>query len=262
MSVRYLPIAVRAFSVPEGSAARRPSGTYTGHRDWPDRVLLFDTETTTDKMQRFLFGSYRISRWHGNPPRLVCEEEALIHADGLWKFDPEGWKCLREYVRTREATNETSGDLRLRLLSRSQFVEEVFWHTAYKARALVVGFNLPFDLSRIAIHVGPGRREARGGFSLALWRWKGKPSQYRPRIVIRHLDSKRAFIWFTRPGTIDPEDQRPADGFPPDPRFSFSGRFLDLRTLAFALTSQPTRSTRPGRPSGSPTARPRPRATA
>jgi len=39
----------------------------------------------------------------------------------------------------------------LRLLSRSQFAEWLLWKIGYDARALIVGLNLPFDLSRLAI---------------------------------------------------------------------------------------------------------------
>ncbi len=30
---------------------------------WPDGVLLFDVETTTDRAQRLIFGWYRYARW-------------------------------------------------------------------------------------------------------------------------------------------------------------------------------------------------------
>ena len=39
---------------------------------------------------------------------------------------------------------------------------------------MVVGFNLPFDLSRIAIESGEARNNFRGGFSLALWDYQEK----------------------------------------------------------------------------------------
>src|SRR5207237_3135448 len=36
----------------------------------------------------------------------------------------------------------------------------------------------------------------------------------------------------------DPVDQIPEDGEKPDPKWTYRGQFLDLRTLAFALTDR------------------------
>ena len=105
-----------------------------------------------------------------------------------------------------------------------------------------MGFNLPFDLSRLAVDCGAARGRFRGGFSLVLWRYRKKgrclPNLFRPRIRIRHLDSKMAFTEFGGIPIVDADDQRPADGEVPDPRYRYPGRFLDLRTLSFALTSR------------------------
>jgi hypothetical protein len=207
-------------------------------------VLIFDTETTTDTTQRLIFGSYRHCRWTEKEDRLVCREEGFFHADDLPKTDPKGFKSLQEFVRTHEADVCAGAPRRLMLRSRTEFVNTVFWRLAYKARALVVGFNLPFDLSRLALDCGKARGRFLGGFSFAFWGRRGgrrgrwREHRYRPRIKVKHLNSKTSFIEFGRPGKIDPEDQHPAEGAPPDPRYHFRGRFLDLKTLAFALTDQ------------------------
>ncbi len=82
-------------------------------------------------------------------------------------------------------------------MTAQEFVEEVFFGKAYTTRSLIVGFNLPFDLSRLAIGHDSARPwsppkkkrpDARldttmhGGFSLKLSedrRW--------PRVQVRHL---------------------------------------------------------------------------
>jgi len=79
---------------------------------------------------------------------------------------------------------------------------------------LVVGFNLPFDLSRLAIKSGNARRRFKNGFSLPI-----SDKTFYPRIRIRTLDSARSFIGFSA-------------------RERYEGRFLDLRTLCFALTNK------------------------
>jgi hypothetical protein len=123
-------------------------------------------------------------------------------------------------------------------------VEDVLYRVAYEARATVVGFNLPFDLSRLAVDCGKGRGRFRGGFSLVLFRYRKKgrgrwrADPYRPRIRIQHVNSKMSFVEFDRPAQVYQDDKRPVDGAEPDPRYSFSGHFLDLRTFSFSLTNR------------------------
>ena len=133
----------------------------------------------------------------------------------------------------------------LSLLSRREFVDRVFWRFGYKARAWIVGFNLLFDLARLAVSWGTARSGSPSGFSLVLWTYPGedgvwRESRYRPRIRVATIDSKRSLIRFTRTADPDPRDLIPEenDDGQPDPRYTFSGHFLDLRTLAFALTNE------------------------
>jgi hypothetical protein len=89
------------------------------------------------------------------------------------------------------------------------------------------------------------RRRYAGGFSLGLWTYEDKNGvvrrhPYRPRVAIKHIDSKRALIGFTGRQEPDSEDLIP-EGSPtgrPEDDYIFRGHFLDLRTLAFALTDQ------------------------
>jgi hypothetical protein len=37
---------------------------------------------------------------------------------------------------------------------------------------------------------------------------------------VQHVDSKMSFIRFTRTAKIDPDDQRPSAGAPPDPSYA------------------------------------------
>ena len=51
----------------------------------------------------------------------------------------------------------------------AEFIENVFFRIGYELRALIIGFNLPFDISRLAINHGPSRgRVMKGGFSFQL----------------------------------------------------------------------------------------------
>jgi hypothetical protein len=66
------------------------------------------------------------------------------------------------------------------------------------------------------------------------------PNTYRPRIAIKHIDSKRALIGFTGRKGTDESDRIPeaSESGEPEEGYVFRDHFLDLRTLAFALTDR------------------------
>jgi hypothetical protein len=119
-----------------------------------------------------------------------------------------------------------------------------FYNAVYKGRALLVGFNLPFDLSRIAFASRPARGRFAGGFSIALWSYLKQGVErvdpHRPSIGIKHIDSKRALKGFTARYGADLSDLIPEDSVTGEPEkgYKFRGHMLDLRTLAFALTDR------------------------
>lgn len=128
------------------------------------RILFCDTETTVDQYQNLLFGSYKI--YHGHvlidpgvfyEPKLVSSKDVEI--------------LMRVYDK---------------VIPVRQFVDEIFLPEVYDAQTLCVGFNLPFDLSRLAIDFGYGRKSNKGSFSLEL----SKNEKY-PRLIIRHIDSTK-----------------------------------------------------------------------
>jgi hypothetical protein len=172
-----LPIAIRVFP------AFQPDEPKTcKNKVWrlPRAVFVFDTETRTDATQTLTFGRYRF---------LVggeLREEGLLYADELPR---RLRKRLERYVAAQNSRGGT-----LPLLNRKEFLEK-FYKAVYKGRALLVGFNLPFDLSRIAFTSRPARGRFAGGFSLALWSQKmglERPSTCYPSVGIKQIDSKRA----------------------------------------------------------------------
>ncbi len=223
-----LVLAVRAYTVRQDQRPKRRAQPSKPVTQWPRSVLVFDTETTVDAAQQLLFGGYRYGRWTPSGD-LVCVREGLFYADGLPRLDPEGYRRLVTYAKTHHASVASGADSQLHLHARAAFVEEVLW-PALKAGAAIVGFNLPFDLSRLAAHCGEARGPFRGGFSLRLWdnpSGRQREHPYRPRICITQLDSRRSFIGLTRRSKADATDG-----------VLGRGRFLDLRTLAFALTDK------------------------
>ena len=211
------PIALRAFTVRDSKHTRRSARRTP--QAWPSAVLVFDTETSIDPSQRLRFGSYRYCRW--NPSgQLVCVQEGLFYADELRDEDSHGFEVLRAHAHSNN----------LRFHSRTEFIKRVFFPAACGAHAIIVGFNLPFDLSRLAIGVSDARGRFYGGFSFALAEYVDpktgarNPDPFYARVCVKHIDSKRAFIGFS--GGREPRKGK-----------GQRGRFLDLKTLAFALTN-------------------------
>ncbi len=246
----YLPIAVRAYT--ENSVDARDDDKpakkgkkRTSSPQWPRYILIIDTETTADAVQRLNFGCYRLCTW-AKDGRLICVEEGLFYADDLPGRYPDGLTHLKEYARTHWGNVAPGHSAIISLYSRREFVDKVFWKWAYKERALVVGFNLPFDLSRLAIGLGNAHNRFNGGFSFTVWEYRDEATgawrehPYRPRVCIKHIDSKRALKGFTRPAKVDMIDQIPEGAMDgkPDASYTFRGHFLDLRTLIFALTDK------------------------
>jgi hypothetical protein len=184
---------------------------------------VIDTETTTDALQKLNFGVYQFCEI-AHDGKYLCLEEGIFHADELGSG---GQEVLRAYVREQNA-KRGKGELKLDLYNRHLFVEKVMY-TAIQAGAAIVAFNLPFDLSRLAVEYRVARGAGRRGWSFVLFRYKDKaksewvPNTFRPRVQLRPKDSKAAFI-------------RLAGGDMSQPYRT--GRFLDLKTLVWALRNK------------------------
>ena len=129
--------------------------------------------------------------------------------------------------------------------------------------------QLAFDLSRLAVDFGNARdKRFAGGFSLTLWDYEDasgvrRPNKYRPRISIKHIDSKRALKGFTSARDPDPVDLIPDWSETGEPEGGpFRGHFLDLRTVAFAVTDRGHSLSRHATHSASNMGRARPKAMA
>ncbi len=229
--IASLPVAVRVFPLLERTEPKDRSD-----KIWraPRAMFVLDTETRTDSTQRLTFGSYRFF------VDGELREEGLFYADDLSERER---KTLEKYVGRWNKRAIRNSEITLLLLTRREFLKK-FYKAVYKSRALLVGFNLPFDLSRLAIAARPARGRFAGGFSLALWSYikdgVEKPSTRRPGLGIKHIDSKRALKGFTARFGPDDSDLIPEDSTTGKPQkgYKFRGHMLDLRTLAFAITDR------------------------
>lgn len=175
--------------------------------------LVFDTETTTTPAQALRLGSYQIRKGD------------KLHEQGLFyepqTLEPNELDVLQAYAAERG----------LKLRNRWQFVHDVFYRVAYDWCGTVGGFNLSFDLSRLAIAHSDARKSMGGGFSLVL-----SENRRLPRVRIKHLSRRASLIDFPHPmggqGSARGERRR---------GISFThhkGFFVDVKTIAAALTSR------------------------
>ena len=216
----YLPISLRAYTGPTFTVLPDPNKAVGKERKAPlpasDFTLVFDTETTTDAGQALRFGTYQFR---------CCEE---LDEAGIF-YDPDGVAPSElETLRLHAALHG------LILRTRTEFVDEVFFKRAYMLRATIVGFNLPFDISRIAIAHGTAKTPLdqdkapmRGAFTFKL-----SAQKIWPNIRVKHLSRRSALIAFSAP-------MRQKDGRGHRNRGLAirvrRGHFIDVKTLASAL---------------------------
>jgi hypothetical protein len=182
---------------------------------WPARILVLDTETTIDTEQQLMFGVYRLCNLIEE--KYLCCEEGIFHKENISNRER---KVLEAYAKKNFAGIEVKSfppKPDLKIYPRWKFIERVFWQTL-AAGGMIVGLNIPFDLSRLAVGWAIARN---GGWSLILSErisrktGKSEPNPNRPRIRV-----DAPFIALLR--SEHPEE------WPP-------GRFLDLHTLSLAL---------------------------
>jgi hypothetical protein len=184
---------------------------------WANYALVFDCETTIDIRQDLNFLWWRFCE--RKQDTYVCQQEGLVYADPL---DPKSINLIQRYAKNRKADVEDGCPRDILVQSRTEFVDGEFW-TAVQAGAVIVCFNAPFDLSRLALEY----REARNkntGWSMVLWKYQGKPDKLKPKLRVKPKDSRSAFISF--------------GGGDPNNRTIYRGRFLDLSVLGWALRNR------------------------
>jgi hypothetical protein len=204
---------------PRGQPRRsEPSGP-----KWPDRILIFDTETRTDVHQDLMFGVYRVCKLENGS--YLCESEGVVYSEGIANAELAkiGTFILNTFAETE--VNQFPPQARLHVhRSFPEFMQQIFWPAVRKGW-MIVGFNLAFDLSRLS---RGWRRSRRGGFRLILSEqldYKGrtwKPHPYYPEISLEAKDARTTFI------------TRGIPRFRKD-AWSNPGRFLDVGTLLFSL---------------------------
>jgi len=120
-------------------------------RKWADEVLVFDCESRTDSGQELTFGFYRALK-------LINDNYELVEEGGFFDDDlptPER-VILESYADTAE-TEVKNFPPQFPLYPRSEFVKAILYKMARRG-AMIVGFNICFDLARLARRWPEGKK--------------------------------------------------------------------------------------------------------
>jgi hypothetical protein len=194
-------IAIRAYT-------RKPhqkcEGKTNPHKEPPlrhERVLVFDTETTTDQYQNLKFGSFRIY------------QSGLLQHEGIF-YNPELVDENEREILESYATREN-----VPLYKLDEFIDEVFYPEIFQLKTLCIGFNLAFDISRLACKAAKARGRNLGGFTFTL-----SEGRVNPPITIKRIGNVQTF-------RISSTISNTGKDF-------FPGYFLDVQTIAEVLLQQ------------------------
>jgi hypothetical protein len=183
---------------------------------WAPFALILDCETTIDIRQNLNFLWWRFCELKKD--QYVCQLEGVAYADAL---DQTSIRVIHDFARGSRADVEVGCPKEIRVQSRTEFVNGEFWD-ALVAGAVIVCFNAPFDLSRLALRYGRARNK-NTGWAMLLWK-EPKGQKFKPKLRIKPKDSRSAFISLA--------------GGEPSNRAVYAGRFLDLSVLCWALRNQ------------------------
>jgi DNA polymerase elongation subunit (family B) len=163
-------IALRVYTQKAGKNKPKPSNFKDDLPLHHRRVLVFDTETTTEQYQNCKIGFFQIYQDD------YIQHEGLFYNPSM--LDDKEIEIFKGYS---EKT-----DIALYILE--EFVDNVFYPEILTFKSLCVGFNLPFDISRLAKRVGDSRGKNKGGFTFTL-----SDKDENPQIVIKKLGSAYSF---------------------------------------------------------------------
>ena len=187
----------------------------------PKDALIFRCATTSDEKKDLLFGAYICAEW--KDAEYVAEGIGLFYREG----HPEEFRALTRFVKDSACEFGTVEEFR-----RKVFLKYL------KAGALIVAYDAPFQISRIAVKWNKSAKTRRA-FSFYFRMFpdkktgKMRPSGYEPGISVESLDAAKAIY---RPIKYKFHD-RDAEREEEDKKFS-NVHIPDLKTLTSVLTGE------------------------
>lgn len=209
VDLEYLPVAVRGIAVPIHQALDHdPTSELLAPSDW---MFCFDTETDTVV--------------HGQAQQVVVIPYQVYEGQTL-RFKGFGYDPITNFP----------GELALLCaFSREKMLAEplpiddfrrLFYKIAFDFRATTVGFNLAFDLPRLAHDHADARGRFNGGFTVHL-----EPEPWYPPIRMKKLNARAYKFEFTAPRRKRLKSKTAAKS----PRKLWRGAFVDLKPAGDAL---------------------------
>ena len=210
MAQKDIPINLRCY--PDTYKPRK----YASYNDNANNgmVMTLNVETTNSQDQKLMFGSAAV--WINDNLYRIC----LFYDETL---DERKIQLVKEFG---EKLQQQKEDCIVTVLPKTEFVTRVFYPYVYEARAKLVGFDLPYQISRLATSWGRARK-VQDAFSMKLV----KDNPRLPAIRIKSIDSNAATIQFVTPLRKKSEKKSiPVSKV-------YRGCFVDLKTLAYVTTN-------------------------
>ena len=204
------PISLRCYT------GNYRAGGYSAHNQNVNNgmVLTFATEATSDQQQSLTFGSCAV--WINSSLYKIC----LFHDESLNQKKVD-------VIRQVAVALQKEKNCIVTISPKDEFVTNVFYPYVYEARAKCIGFDLPYELSRLASSWGTARK-IQDAFSIKLV----DDNPRLPAIKIKSINSDAAFIQFATPlRTKSEKKQIPTHKV-------YRGYFLDLKTLGYVMSNK------------------------
>ena len=211
MAKKEIPISLRCY--PDTYRPVRHAA-YSNDNANNGMVMTLNVEATKDQDQKLRFGSAAV--WINDRLYRIC----LFYDETL---DERKIRLVKEFG---EKLQQQQENCIVTVLPKSEFVTRMFYPYVYEARAKLVGFDLPYQISRLATSWSRARK-VQDAFSM-------KPAEDNPRlpaIRVKSIDSNSAMIQFVTPLRKKSEKKSiPASKV-------YRGCFVDVKTLAYVATN-------------------------
>jgi hypothetical protein len=217
MMAGKLDLYFRAHTVPVNAQKKRWTGA---HVNEPEHALIFHCVTPADHRKDLLFGAYICVQLKNG--QYVANEIALFLRDG----HPEEMQVLKRFVRGSVFELGTVEEFRRKVLLKY-----------LKAGALIVAYDAPLQISRIAVKWNKSLKHRRA-FSFYFRMFKDKktgkvrPSGFEPGLSIESLDASKAIYRLIKYKSHEQDAEREEE----EPVSNV--HVLDLKTLTAVLTGE------------------------
>ena len=177
-------------------------------------VMTLSVEAADNQDQKLRFGSAAV--WINEKLYRIC----LFYDDTL---DERKIKSVKEFGEKLQKQKENCV---VTVLPKIEFVTRMFYPYVYEARARLVGFDLPYQISRLATSWSRARK-MQDAFSMKLV----KDNPRLPAIRVKNVDSNSVMIQFVTPLRKKSEKKSvPVSKV-------YRGCFVDVKTLAYVTTN-------------------------